>query len=365
MKLLSTLCVISAVLASSNAMADGPHLTYRVEPGIAAPLSSPQSNLYGVGGAVTGKVAVNLTKWFDVDPSVSMIVLSSKSGYSVGGTEAFGLGARIHRPHDVPRDSYWHEASPWVDADIQYFNTGGLNRLGASVGVGVAFPTNEETRHLFLGPYARYTNITDGTSVGGSSGKFDRNDARIFVVGLSFEFDFASHKKNAAAVKPEPTKDVPEVVARVEAKPDMPAPKMVPAEETFTAEDRIHFDFDSAVIHKNDTLILDMIAENIKNHLVADSRDPLARHLKHVQVDGHASSENHPWAEKHNQTLSEKRAEAVVDYLVSKGVPREMVSAKGFGTGTPSVDNTTEKMRSANRRVEFEVTISFLKEEGQ
>jgi OOP family OmpA-OmpF porin len=56
-----------------------------------------------------------------------------------------------------------------------------------------------------------------------------------------------------------------------------------------------------------------------------------------------------------NQGLSQRRAEAVLNYLVSKGVGATQLSAKGFGPANPIASNDSEQGRAANRRIEFTV----------
>jgi outer membrane protein OmpA-like peptidoglycan-associated protein len=56
-----------------------------------------------------------------------------------------------------------------------------------------------------------------------------------------------------------------------------------------------------------------------------------------------------------NQMLSEERAKAVVDYLISKKIERNRLSFKGFGSKQPIASNETEEGRKKNRRVEFVV----------
>jgi outer membrane protein OmpA-like peptidoglycan-associated protein len=58
-----------------------------------------------------------------------------------------------------------------------------------------------------------------------------------------------------------------------------------------------------------------------------------------------------------NQTLSEQRAKATYDYLVSKGVNPGRLIYKGFGETKPVADNRYAPGRTKNRRVEFEIYV--------
>ena len=67
-------------------------------------------------------------------------------------------------------------------------------------------------------------------------------------------------------------------------------------------------------------------------------------------VEGHTDSQG---SDAVNQPLSLNRASAVRDYLVSRGVPQEKISAVGLGASRPLVDNNTAENRANNRRVEI------------
>ncbi|MCW2243126.1 OmpA family protein [Azospirillum canadense] len=56
-----------------------------------------------------------------------------------------------------------------------------------------------------------------------------------------------------------------------------------------------------------------------------------------------------------NQELSQKRAEAVMQYLISQGVSPDMIAAKGYGDANPVASNDTAQGRARNRRVEITV----------
>src|SRR5215510_2934523 len=56
-----------------------------------------------------------------------------------------------------------------------------------------------------------------------------------------------------------------------------------------------------------------------------------------------------------NQILSQKRAENVMEFIISQGVQPSLISAKGFGEGDPVASNATPQGRAKNRRVELSV----------
>jgi outer membrane protein OmpA-like peptidoglycan-associated protein len=84
---------------------------------------------------------------------------------------------------------------------------------------------------------------------------------------------------------------------------------------------------------------LDQVAEALKNQ--ADHK---------MVVEGHTDSQG---SEGSNQELSQRRAQTVRDYFVSRGVPSDIISATGVGQHRPVGDNRTADGRANNRRVEI------------
>ncbi|MEO9636050.1 MAG: OmpA family protein [Parasphingorhabdus sp.] len=72
----------------------------------------------------------------------------------------------------------------------------------------------------------------------------------------------------------------------------------------------------------------------------------------YVDVLGHTDSTG---SDTYNQSLSERRAESVANFLANSGVQRARLATKGFGESQPIASNSTEEGRSANRRVEIKI----------
>jgi OOP family OmpA-OmpF porin len=100
----------------------------------------------------------------------------------------------------------------------------------------------------------------------------------------------------------------------------------------------IFFDSDSATLKAESEATLNEVLSVLK-------ADPALK----LQVAGHTDSTN---TDAYNLQLSQRRAEAVVKWLVEHGVAAERLTAKGFGKSQPVADNATAAGRALNRRVE-------------
>ncbi|MDZ7767375.1 MAG: OmpA family protein [Melioribacteraceae bacterium] len=69
-----------------------------------------------------------------------------------------------------------------------------------------------------------------------------------------------------------------------------------------------------------------------------------------VEISGHTDSDG---SNSYNQQLSQKRAEAVKAWLVSKGISSDRITAVGYGEANPRVANDTAEHKRMNRRIEF------------
>jgi outer membrane protein OmpA-like peptidoglycan-associated protein len=76
----------------------------------------------------------------------------------------------------------------------------------------------------------------------------------------------------------------------------------------------------------------------------------LEEDIKLIEISGHTDNEG---SDSYNQKLSEGRAKAVTDYLISKGIKSERILTVGYGETRPVDSNQTDAGRAQNRRVEF------------
>jgi outer membrane protein OmpA-like peptidoglycan-associated protein len=89
----------------------------------------------------------------------------------------------------------------------------------------------------------------------------------------------------------------------------------------------------------------------LKLNSVADAliqQDPDSK----MVVEGHTDSQG---GDSYNQDLSQRRAQVVRDYLVSRGIASDRVSSQGFGSTRSVADNKSAEGRANNRRVEIVV----------
>ena len=69
-----------------------------------------------------------------------------------------------------------------------------------------------------------------------------------------------------------------------------------------------------------------------------------------ISVEGHTDNAGNP---KTNRTLSESRAKAVMDRIITGGIDKSRLTFKGWGAEKPLTDNNTEDAKARNRRVEI------------
>ena len=163
--------------------------------------------------------------------------------------------------------------------------------------------------------YQRYQDISDDV--------LDDMDANFFGIGVNYKF--AAAPVVAAVVTEEVMEEEPVMMTKTH------------KEEYGTGT----FEFDSATL-------TDSVSERLDNFVNFLNEYPQAQ----VEITGYTDSSG-PAA--YNQKLSERRAQAVADYLVAAGIDADRFTVKGMGEENPVADNSTHEGREKNRRVEVVV----------
>ncbi len=107
-------------------------------------------------------------------------------------------------------------------------------------------------------------------------------------------------------------------------------------------ENMVNFGFDSSDLTPAAKANLDKLAQVLKNNMDTN-----------INIYGHTDSKG---TDAYNLSLSERRAAAVKNYLVSQGVSASRMFTMGVGEREPIASNDTDAGRAENRRVEFAIT---------
>ena len=111
--------------------------------------------------------------------------------------------------------------------------------------------------------------------------------------------------------------------------------------------DSFKFDFDKATLRPENRELLSRLAGIL-----------LASHGYRLQIYGYTDDVG---TDEYNQGLSERRAQAVRDYLFKCGIPAEIMTAKGFGKSSPRAKGKSSEAREKNRRVEIGIVDTVIK----
>jgi OmpA-OmpF porin, OOP family len=142
---------------------------------------------------------------------------------------------------------------------------------------------------------------------------------------------YQDQSESAPAPAPAPVAEAPAVE---------PAPAPAPVSKTFSLSSEQLFDTDSSTLRPEGVTALKAV---IDRHLANAN-------VNSITVTGHTDSSG---SDAYNQGLSERRANAVRDFLVQNGVDNSKIATVGRGESSPIATNDTAQGRQANRRVEM------------
>ncbi len=307
-------------------------------------------------------------------PDGRTLYFSSEGHYGLGGLDVF-----VTTRKDMSSWTEWSEPvnlgkevngpyNDWgfqiaTDGDLAYYATsekksecwdGDLSSPQTGCGASDVFATELPAAAKPLVAVAVYGKVTDPDknpleaqilwndltlSKPAGEAKSDPGSGDYFIVlPAGHKYAYSAEKEGYMGVSE--TLDFTDIKIYTEYRHDIvlyPFKKLV--EETIPLRvNNIFFDFDKSTLRPESYLELKRWVDVFEKN----------RELK-AEIHGHTC-----WigTEEYNQGLSERRATAVIDYLVSQGVDRSRLTMVGFGETKPAASNETQKGREMNRRVE-------------
>jgi outer membrane protein OmpA-like peptidoglycan-associated protein len=105
--------------------------------------------------------------------------------------------------------------------------------------------------------------------------------------------------------------------------------------------DNVEFEFGKSDLRSESYKTLDELVDYLQR-----------KSTEKIEIGGHTDNIG---TETRNQKLSESRAQSVVNYLIAKGIDKDRLSFKGYGSREPIEENDTEAGRQKNRRTEVKI----------
>jgi outer membrane protein OmpA-like peptidoglycan-associated protein len=181
-----------------------------------------------------------------------------------------------------------------------------------------------------------YQRLSDGSHIGSAVANPATGEYSLALpAGENFEF----HAEHDGYYPVSENMDLRELAEYREARKDL---VLVPIERGTTVRlNNIFFDFDRATLRSESIPELDRLVAFLVGQ-------PKMR----VQIGGHTDNVG---GDEYNLVLSQSRAQAVVDYLIAKGIAASRLDPKGYGKTRPVDTNDSDQGRQNNRRVEFTI----------
>jgi len=167
-----------------------------------------------------------------------------------------------------------------------------------------------------------------------------------YSAGISFLF--GGRQAAAEAVTPPPAAPAPEAAPTPAEAPMAPVPaaEPTPGHYKYCVTLHVEFDIDRALVRPEYRDEIAKVGDFMKKYPSTTA-----------VIEGHTDNVG---GYDHNMDLSQRRAQAVVDYLVDNfGIDRSRLTARGYGFTRPVADNATDEGKQKNRRIEAAIDCAF------
>ncbi len=329
------LLTLSGLQGTSALAADFPQRFY-INGGIGVTQIEPESSTDALTISDNSDAGGHLGVGFDLNRFLSLDAYAA----TLGSAEVEFLGASAgsvdYTVFGISALGYlYNSRSGLVFGDDD--TTGLFRREGASLygRIGIGHMQNDSSRVEYRRDHPNHAAFGVGLEYGFANGFALRTelmsldtDARYLNVGVLKRFGSAGALPAIAAAAP--------VVTQKSVEPPEPPEEPTPFKPLQVPF--VYFEFDEAVLSPEATDKLDEFAGQV---LDTDMQ---------LEVAGHTD-----WLapEAYNMSLSVRRAEAVANYLESRGIGRDRLTTMGYGETRPISSNDTEEGRTLNRRAEI------------
>jgi len=177
------------------------------------------------------------------------------------------------------------------------------------------------------------------TGAGVAAAAADSDDAGAYVAGAALGGSLGYFFCREKEVPPAPARPAPAPAPKPAPPPPPPPPPAPEAGTKIISLEGTHFDFDKATLRPE---ALPKLQEAVR--IMGENPE-----IK-VNIEGHTDSVG---SDEYNMRLSERRAQSVENFLVTKGVAADRLNPKGYGEGRPVATNDTAEGRAQNRRVDL------------
>ena len=313
------------------------------------PIAAPEMPDLSVKENPNAKITLDMTQKISAVPGINVTPVKVENGNIVGGDYSIQDGDGEYSDENLTikrnKDGSGQYTNKVTGVTLQVNAQGEgqyldeKNKISFQIGAdgtGVYKDENNDTTITIGKNNSTYTqgNITIENN-GDGSGTYNDKDKDLLIKNDGKGKAIITLKGKTTEVEAKPL-EKNEKFPRLKMVP--PVPSVEANSLLITLDSGILFDVDKYDVRPEAKRALASLATVLKE---AD--------VKAFEVDGHTDSDA---SDEHNQVLSEKRANAVKDFLTSQGIVAE-ITIKGYGESRPIASNDTPEGKQKNRRVEI------------
>ncbi|OWP25125.1 porin [Fusobacterium polymorphum] len=313
------------------------------------PIAAPEMPDLSVKENPNAKITLDMTQKISAVPGINVTPVKVENGNIVGGDYSIQDGDGEYSDENLTikrnKDGSGQYTNKVTGVTLQVNAQGEgqyldeKNKISFQIGAdgtGIYKDENNDTTITIGKNNSTYTqgNITIENN-GDGSGTYNDKDKDLLIKNDGKGKAIITLKGKTTEVEAKPL-EKNEKFPRLKMVP--PVPSVEANSLLITLDSGILFDVDKYDVRPEAKRALASLATVLKE---AD--------VKAFEVDGHTDSDA---SDEHNQVLSEKRANAVKDFLTSQGIVAE-ITIKGYGESRPIASNDTPEGKQKNRRVEI------------